>query len=151
MTAIDNAPSWAPVGFKLQHRFTGQAAGGFNAAGHEQVAFVHSRIGKNDEYNSPLMVFVAAAKGQELDGTNGHEGTQISLGIPGATAIYHDGMWYVDGASLQEVGLDKAMQWRTDLVHSITVHAGDRTIAVRARRDVELKDMVQMVRSLDLA
>jgi hypothetical protein len=60
-------------------------------------------------------------------------------------------MWYVDGAALHEVGLEKSKHWRTDLVHSITVHAGDRTVAVRAKRDVELKDMVQIVRSLDLA
>jgi hypothetical protein len=151
MTAIHNAPSWAPLGFKLQHRFTGEAAGGFHGAGNEQVAFVHSRIGRDDEHNFPLMVFVTAAKGRELDGTNGHAGTEISLGLPGATAIYHDGMWYVDGAALHEVGLEKSKHWRTDLVHSITVHAGDRTVAVRAKRDVELKDMVQIVRSLDLA
>ncbi|HCT75464.1 MAG TPA: hypothetical protein DGG94_13210 [Micromonosporaceae bacterium] len=147
---VPGPPSWVPAGFKLRHRFEGEPSGGFHGAGNDQVTFLHSRLGKAEDNSFPLMVFVASAPGQQLDGTQGQAGTQVSLGILGKIGTYHDGMWYVDGAALQSVGLQRAKQWRTDQVHSLTIHESDRTVGIRARRDVALKDLIQIARSLDL-
>jgi hypothetical protein len=150
MSALKNPPSWVPSGYKLQHRLVGQAAGGFHGAGDDQVAFLHARPVKQADHAYPLMVFVTAVPGQELDGTQGRTGTKVSLDVPGVTATYHDGMWFVDGDALQSVGLDAARQWRSGTVHSLTVHAPGRTVAIRARSDVALEDLLAMARSLSL-
>jgi hypothetical protein len=151
MSALKNPPSWVPGGYKLQHRFSGQASGGFHAAGEAQIAFLHALPVKQADTAYPLMVYIAEVPGQELDGTQGRAGTEVHLGLPGVKAIYHDGMWHVDGSALQSVGLDAAKEWRSGGVHSLTIHAPGRTVGIRARRDVGLEDLMAMARSLNLA
>jgi hypothetical protein len=151
MSALTDSPSWVPGGYKLQHRFTGEAAGGFHGAGNEQVAFLHGQPGNQADRSFPLMVYVTATPGQVLDGTNGRPGTQVSLGVSGVTATYHDGMWHVDGAVLQTAGIDAAKEWRSGTVHSLTIHAPGRTAGIRARRNVGLEDLLAMARSLNLS
>ncbi len=151
MSALKNSPSWVPSGYRLQHRFAGEAAGGFHGAGDDQVAFLHALPTKQHDPSYPLMVYAAAAPGRELDGTQGRAGTEVNLGIAGVKAIYHDGMWHVDGSMLESEGIEAAKAWRSGGVHSLTIHAPGRTVGIRARRDVALEDLVSMARSLDLA
>lgn len=151
MRTDHNPPAWIPQGYKLRHRFEGEAAGGFRGAGREQVAFLHSPTGKRADPSYPLMVYVTPKNDLALDGTQGRAGTPISLEKMGKVATYHDGIWHIDGERPHLIGLAQARQWHTDEVHSLTIHTPHGTVAVRARRDVALDDLIKIAATVDLA
>jgi len=135
----------------LRHRFEGEAAGGFRGAGPDQVAFLHSPTGKQADPSYPLMVYLTPKRDQALEGTQDRIGTPVSVEKLGKVATYHDGIWHVDGERVRLAGLAQARQWHTAEVHSVTIHSAAGTVAVRARRDVALHDLIRIARSLESA
>lgn len=129
----------------------GEAAGGFRGAGQDQVAFLHSPTGKRADPSYPLMVYVTPKQDQALEGTQGRAGTPVSVEKWGKVAVYHDGIWHIDGERVHLSGHGQARQWHTAEVHSVTIHSGGGTVAVRARRDVTLDDLIRIAHSLETA
>jgi len=148
MRTDHSPPAWIPRGYELRHRFEGEAAGGFHGAGQDQVAFLHSPTGTQADPSYPLMVYVTPKQDLALDGTRGRVGTRISFEKIGKVATYHDGIWHVDGERVHLTCLAQARQWHTNEVHSLTIHSADGTVAIRARRDVALDDLIRIARSL---
>lgn len=142
-------PARIPDGFRLRNRVDGPVAGGFPPEA-EQTLLLHTRSWRMEDIRRPLLVFATPDVDQELIGTHDRAGTPVDLGIPGVSAVYHDGVWQVDADIFEAEGLDAAMRWDTTSVHSLTVRTADRVFGVRAPREIDVEELVAVVRSLPI-
>jgi hypothetical protein len=127
MVARDVGEAALPPGYRLRFEVRGEAAPGF-AEDPEQRVLVYARGA--DDIRHPLTVAFSDRDDVALIGTHGRTGSAVSLGDANVDAVYHDGMWELDGS-----GTDQFV-WNDRDVHSITARRRDRpgTIAVRAAR-----------------
>ncbi|MGV9308963.1 hypothetical protein ACWDLG_36800 [Nonomuraea sp. NPDC003727] len=132
-------PSYVLRGFKFQFRTEGPEAPGFGTL-ENQIALVYTRGSSHEEQASPLVVCFVAEPGRTLEGTENRPGIAVDLGIPGASAVYHDGLWMFTGP-------DGDRYWAPN-AHSVTVNAPGGTYALRAPRDVGADELVKVARSL---
>jgi hypothetical protein len=143
-------PAHVPYGYQYAFRVEGEAAAGFwgNA---DQVLLTYS-FHKEPSY--PLSVYAAAATGDPtLQGTEHRAGTPVDLGVPGVSAIYHDGLWAPGPGRDQHVVGQFVLHWDDQEWHSITIRTRDRVYAVRGARSngVTFDELASVARSLPLA
>lgn len=142
-------PSYVPPGYGLRWQIDGEIAPGFHQDPTQTVG-VYTRSWNPDDRTNPLMVCAASGIVTDLMGTEGHTGQAIDLGIPGITAVYHDGMW-APGVGREQWTMGNApFHWDTTSAHSITARWQNRVIAIRAakNRDVGIAMLVKIARSM---
>lgn len=140
-------PSRLPSGYRFRRRIDGSAGAGFprDAA---QTAVVHLRGTDDVSVRTPLTVHIGLDPKLDLIGTHDRPGVAVDVGIAGASAAYHDGMWHVDADVADKIGWEHAFRWHVGDVHSVTVRTATRTYAVRGPRDVPLDELIEVVKSL---
>jgi hypothetical protein len=116
------------------------------------VALIYTRGWEVEDWNSPLTIHASPAGEGILAGTENRPGEPVDLGIPSATAVYHDGLWAPgSGEDERDLG-DVIIHWDRTNAHSITIRASNGTYAVRApKADVAFDELVEVARSLDLS
>jgi len=142
-------PTYVPAGYRYGFHVEGEAAAGFwgNA---DQVVFNYSF---HKEPSFPLTIFAAAAAGGDvLHGTEQRTGTAVDLGLPGVSAVYHDGVWTTGPGRDQQLVGQLVLHWDDREWHSITIRTGDRVFAVRGARSngVTFDELTSVARSLPL-
>jgi hypothetical protein len=149
-------PSFLPDGYSLSHRVEGGAARGFGKAleniglhfNDDQLAYVFRTGSGKDAWVYPLAVYAGGDPSWSLTGTEHRRGRRIDIGIKGATAVYHDGMW----SPVAGEGENGRLEWVADGVHSLTVRFPHFVWAARGSRShgVSREDLVRMAKSLSV-
>jgi hypothetical protein len=149
-------PSFLPSGYSLSHRVEGAAAQGFGRAVEhvglhfysDQLAYFFRNGTDKDAWVFPLIVFVGGDPSWSVTATENRPGTPIDVGMPRATAVYHDGLWSPVAAANGE-GKGR-LGWVSEGVHSLTVSFPEFVWAVRGSRNhgVSREDLVRMAKSL---
>lgn len=146
MATEDAHPRHVPAGFALRRRLDGSDATGFQDD-RNQLQLIFTRGWDRSAWNFPFTVHLAESE-LPFFGTENTEGTALDLGVAGATAVYHDGIWSYDAARAQYVSSPReALYWSTE-VHSVTARLGRRSYAVRAPKDVGTAELVKSVKNL---
>jgi hypothetical protein len=144
-------PSFVPSNYHFAREISGQAAMAFGDTD-DQIAYFYVTGPSFVEASFPIVICAAANPSKrQLGATEGREGTDVVIGSPPRTAVYHDGMWAAgDGPSPRVTG-DVVIHWDTTVVHSLTIDSGDVVAAVRVPREsVDLATLKQIATSLPI-
>ena len=139
-------PAYVPKGFVFRRRLDGAEASGFQSDA-EQAQLIFTRGTDQAGWAMALTIHMGDTQ-QSLFGTEHRAGMPIEFGVPGATAVYHDGMWAMDAARAEAVGDPRAGLFWSRTAHSVTVHRDGRSYGVRAPYDVPRTDLTKMAREL---
>jgi hypothetical protein len=145
----DARPRYVPTGYRYGFRVEGEAAAGF--WGNADQVLLNYTFHKEPSF--PLTIFAAAAAGGDvLHGTEHRTGMPVDLGVPGVSAVYHDGLWATGPGRDQQVVGQFVLHWDDREWHSITIRARDRVFAVRGARSngVTVDELTSVARSLAL-
>ncbi len=115
----------------------------------DQTILIYTSGWTERDWFCPLVVVIAPAGAAQLVATERRQGTPIDLGLPGVTAVHHDGLWT---APETEIGAPaKRPVWNTTFAHSITARSMTLTAAVRANKQrVDTAELVRVLLSLTL-
>jgi len=144
-------PSYIPNGYQFQRQREGVDAAGFGRDPH-QVALLYTRGWQYEDWVYPLSIYIVPLGAAALAATEQHPSRRVDIGIPGAVAMYHDGLW-ASGLGEDELHLGSVvLHWDRKAVHSITVHRGNHTYAVRGpkHRGVGFEELVKIAQSVRL-
>lgn len=151
-------PSFLPTGYSISHQVEGGSAAGFGRAleniglhfHNDQLVYMFRTGSGKDAWVYPLAVYAGGDPSWELTGTEHRRGRRIDIGIKGATAVYHDGLWSPVAAAAGET--HGRLEWVADGVHSLTVRFPHFVWAARGSRNhgVSLEDLVRMAKSLSI-
>jgi hypothetical protein len=140
-------PSYVPSGFTLRSTDYGAAWQGFYEVDEqEMLEYVN---GSN--FTWPLFVAAAEPHGKaEFFGTEERQGAPIDIGVHGARAVYHDGIWAAGPGPDQRAAGSVTIHWQTGICHSITARKGNRVYAVRGSTTtgVTVDELIKVTRSL---
>jgi hypothetical protein len=143
-------PSYVPDGYKLRSRIDGAAARAFGP-NPDQVELIYTTGWQDDAWAYPLLVCLTPVGPATLAATERHPGQPTDIAVPGATAVYHDGLWAL-GPGEDERRLDpqSVIHWDRIVAHSVTVVWAGGVYAVRGAktRGVGVDELVRVVKSL---
>jgi len=140
-------PSYLPEGYQLR-RDAPEHRGRSSTS--SQAALTYTRGWELDDWLHPLKISSPSSAEASHATTNRHAGDPINLGLPGITAIYHDGSWAPGpGEDARSVG-ETVIHWERGSVHSITMRGsnGVATVQGSRARGVTRDELVKIARSL---
>lgn len=136
-------PRYLPAGYKLRSRRNGVEVDPFETygSGCQPVQAVYTAGATYAEWMRQMLIITMwPTPKAELPATEGRPGLPVNLGVKGALAVYHDGWW--------AFGTSGGLEWRKGQAHSVTVHTGERTYAVRGPDSMAAEVLATISRGL---
>lgn len=141
-------PSYVPEGFELRGRTRSE---GIRVLRNDpaQSAFVYTLGWEQEDWAYPLMIFIGSTPPGHLVATEDRSGELVELGVPGVTAVYHDGIWAPGNGDDERIFGATVIHWERAMAHSITASSDKGVVAVRGpkRRGVDFAELVRVARS----
>jgi hypothetical protein len=146
-------PSYIPNGYRLQAELAGQIFMAFPGEA-EQLRLTYTKGFRDSHFTKPLFIYVSPPQNSPvLAGTEKQRGQVLDVGIPGAQAVYHDGLWQLGPGYDQRFTGDVFVHWDFSDQHSLTVTHDRVFFGARGSRmnDISLEELVKIARSFDYA
>lgn len=143
-------PGYVPPGYRLTSTLHGELFAGL-VGPHEQALLVYTRGWSDETFRRPLSVHVSPPENAAvLFGTEEKRGETVDIGVPDASAVYHDGRWELGNGHDRRAAGDVVVHWGLGDEHSLTVRHATRVYAVRGsrRNGVSLGELVRVAQSL---
>lgn len=144
MTPEDLTPGYVPKRFARRRAQSGETVRALSGQGTRTVV---SHFDAADP-RRPVEVGGSDDPAARLVGTEGRDGARVDLGVPNATAVYHDGQWAPGPGRDQVDNGEVVIHWDTESCHSITAAVPAGLVTVRAPRTVDLEGLLKIARSI---